>query len=220
MATVRFSEELRNRIIGNAKVLFDSNKKEEVVHRTGWGQRIYDGMYRDTIVQMKALPCEYMDETKDVDIRGVKFKDASNLIELRLCLDIVPAPQPRDIADDSHGLKGPWTNYSGGYLDGDDLRWATLVPELKAHAGAIAKQDMEKTKFVEGVRKIINTYSTLAPALKAWPPLWDLLPSDKQERHRHISEKRSKSDTPVIEGVDFNSLTGITVAAKLTGGNS
>jgi hypothetical protein len=67
--------------------------------------------------------------------------------------------------------------------------------------------------FVEQVKKIINAHATLAPALKLWQPLWDLIPEDYKERHRKVVE-RTKSDTQV--DVDLGSLTATVVAHKLT----
>ena len=75
----------------------------------------------------------------------------------------------------------------------------------------------ERDKFVANVDLIMNTYSTLAPALKAWPPLWDLIPADKQERHKEIVE-RKKKDIQLENVVDLNSMTAVSVMAKLTGG--
>ena len=60
----------------------------------------------------------------------------------------------------------------------------------------------------------MTTYSTLAPALKAWPALWDLLDEDTKERHKKIVE-RKKKDTDDI-GVDLNSMTAAVTFSKLT----
>ena len=71
--------------------------------------------------------------------------------------------------------------------------------------------------FLEGVTKVITTYSTLAPALKAWPPLWDLVPESAKVRHRTIVDR--KKTEVVIEGVDLDSMTAVSALAKLSGGN-
>jgi hypothetical protein len=61
------------------------------------------------------------------------------------------------------------------------------------------------------VYKICNTYSTLAPALKAWPPLWELIPENVKDTHRKIVE-RTKND--VVLDVDIGKLTALSTAAK------
>jgi hypothetical protein len=61
------------------------------------------------------------------------------------------------------------------------------------------------------VKKVTEAYSTLAPALKAWPPLWDLIPEDVKNTHRKIVE-RTKND--VVLDVDIGKLTALSTAAK------
>jgi hypothetical protein len=61
------------------------------------------------------------------------------------------------------------------------------------------------------VKEVCNTYSTLAPALKAWPPLWDLIPEDVKDKHREIKE-RIKNEA--VLSVDIGKLTALSTAAK------
>jgi hypothetical protein len=51
----------------------------------------------------------------------------------------------------------------------------------------------------------------LAPALKAWPALWELIPDDVKEKHREVKE-RSKGGIDL--DVDLNKLTAVSTAAK------
>jgi hypothetical protein len=92
-----------------------------------------------------------------------------------------------------------------------------MFEDIKAEATAYLERVRvvreRKTMFVEQVKKIINAHATLAPALKLWQPLWDLIPEDYKERHRKVVE-RTKSDTQV--DVDLGSLTATVVAHKLT----
>ena len=61
------------------------------------------------------------------------------------------------------------------------------------------------------VSKVCDAYSTLAPALKAWPPLWDLIPEDVKDKHREIKE-RVKSEA--VLSVDIGKLTALSTTAK------
>ena len=63
-----------------------------------------------------------------------------------------------------------------------------------------------------GVKKIIGMHTTLGPALKAWPPLWDLVPEGTKNRHRKVVE-RVKPEVAEVE-VDLTALTGTITAAK------
>ena len=60
----------------------------------------------------------------------------------------------------------------------------------------------------------METYTTLAPALKAWHTLWDLLPDEAKERHKKIVE-RNRKDTIDVD-VDLNSMTAAVTFSKLT----
>ena len=75
--------------------------------------------------------------------------------------------------------------------------------------------EIKRDEFVEGVQQVINSFSTLAPALKAWPPLWDLVPDDKQRKHREIVT-RSKAVSKDDLGIDTSQLTAAVTMAKLT----
>ena len=92
-----------------------------------------------------------------------------------------------------------------------------MFEDIKAEAIAYKERvrlvTERRTLFVEQVKKIINAHATLAPALKMWQPLWDLIPEEYKERHRKIVE-RTKTDTQV--DVDLGSLTATVVAHKLT----
>jgi hypothetical protein len=60
----------------------------------------------------------------------------------------------------------------------------------------------------------METYSTLAPAIKAWPALWDLVPDEAKERHKKVVERVKKDASDV--GVDLNSMTAAVTFSKLT----
>tara|TARA_R110000787_G_scaffold229803_1_gene337344 strand:- start:1048 stop:1710 length:663 start_codon:yes stop_codon:yes gene_type:complete len=220
MATVRFSDQLRGEIVSNAKKLIRSQQADTTEAPKHWGPMIYDGMFMDTINAMNAMPDNYFKTGSDIDISGIHWENGER-IEQRMSLDIPSNSRfPAGVATDTHGLRGQWSSYRGGYLDGDDPRWATFITEFRIYTDVIAENIKARNKFVDGVEQVVKSYSTLAPALKAWPPLWDLLPEEKQSRHKEITQKRSKAEAPEIEGVDLDSLTGITVAAKLTRGAS
>lgn len=73
---------------------------------------------------------------------------------------------------------------------------------------------LEKIRTVkDGVSEVLKAHSTLAPALKAWPPLWELLPDHVQAKHKQIVT-RNKTTTDI--NVDVSALTGAITYAKLT----
>ena len=222
MATVRFSEELRDTIQHNARRMFnDKLAKARDNIPTHWAQIVYDLMFAEHKDAMAALPKTYFIHTNNITlygfgiVEGVWDKGFNQSAELRLD---EPRPFPNDISDPIHGLDGGTRNYGGWYLDATDPRWDTLKAEFIVYSQAIKDIEFSRDEFVEGVCKVINVCSTLAPALQAWPPLWDLLPLEKQERHKETIERVKKEI--VVEGVDLDSMTAISTMAKITrGGN-
>ena len=103
-------------------------------------------------------------------------------------------------------------------LNADDPRWKDIKKQYKKYCLKIHKLEKEQKAFVDGVREVVNAYSTLAPALKAWPALWDLVPEEKKEKHREVVERKKASDTAknLAEEVDLTKLTGHVTADKLT----
>ena len=218
MATVRFSGELRSDIISNAKKLFeDRMRKAQKNHPDTWGQTVYDVAFKDHKTAMQSLPKSYFRYSNKVDVRGFGNKEGvwsakdNQIVSSELASSV---PFPNEIEAKLHGLEGESRTYSGWTLNPSDPRWDTFKAEYKKYCDAIRKLKDERTAFVSGVNKIMDTYTTLAPALKAWPPLWDLVPQDKQERHKQIVERKAKSLS--VEEIDLTAMTAASTLAKLT----
>jgi hypothetical protein len=180
-------------------------------------------MFKDTKDQMDALPDGYFNTMDDMDLSGFQGKDWDSAINGGVDMPF-PGDEVRKVPYDwaenkeAHGVHRAGS-YGGFTLNADDPRWDTLKAEYKVFCLKVHKLEQEQAVFIDGVDKVINAYSTLAPALKAWPPLWDLVPSDKQEKHKEIVERRKRGDKPEIEGVNLDDMTAISTMAKLTGGS-
>jgi predicted ATP-dependent protease len=105
------------------------------------------------------------------------------------------------------------SNYSREDWDLTGDGWAEVKQELDLRKNRIVEIVRKKNEFVESVNKIINSYETLAPALKAWQPLWDLVPEEYKERHRKVVE-RTKNE--VVLDVNLDTLTAQVIKSKLT----
>jgi hypothetical protein len=92
-------------------------------------------------------------------------------------------------------------------------KFADILEEYTAWGKRVQTAEAKRDAFVAGVGKIIDNYSTLAPALKAWPALWDLIPEDKKTKHKEVVERRSNK--PVELDMDTSSLTASVTLAKL-----
>lgn len=207
MATVRFSQELRDKILVSANNLFsnDINKASEVPD--GLGDLIYDLAYAPYVPAMNALPKEFF-----YTIQGVVVKRIDDTEYNTPRLSFRTGARP--VAESCNGING--LNYKANYSREDWTLtggvWSEVKQELDARKQRIA-QALEKQKaFKESVSQIIYAYETLSPALKAWQPLWDLVPEEAKERHRKVVE-RTKNE--VVLDVNLDIMTAQVIKAKL-----
>ncbi len=224
MATVRFSDALKSEIRNNAKAMFKQNiDKAKADVPAHWADKIYQGFFpADDIAKFNALPAYAMQEKQSLDFEGFfnapenVFQTATHKQKAYECSTVTlefskPMRWPNDIDKADTGFKFQWRNSKADY---NDSRWAWLVPEFKEYVRKIFEQESKEASFLEGVDKLMQTYSTLAPAIKAWPALWDLVPDEAKERHKKVVERVKKDASDV--GVDLNSMTAAVTFSKLT----
>lgn len=207
MATVRFSKELQDRILATARnkmqpaIDFAERSKPD----NSWGQRIYDTLFGDVLPTLQQLPDGWLKTVEYFDVHRV----GSQPCNVRFTFGS-KTPWPVVFPDSELAKKDGY--YGENIVLKDHLMWSELHAELTATNEKIARAKARQTEFVDAVKKVITTYTTLAPALKAWPPLWDLIPEDVKDKHREIKE-RTKAEVKVE--VDFGKLTAMATAAKM-----
>jgi hypothetical protein len=169
---------------------------------------VYERAFAPYIPSMNSLPSCFFTTVGTINLAKIgdmKLGVACSLTNSRAYPYALPT---------THDFPVSKTGYSDTELTLKDI---PMFEDIKAEAVAYMERVRvvreRKTMFVEQVKKIINAHATLAPALKLWQPLWDLIPEDYKERHRKVVE-RTKSDTQV--DVDLGSLTATVVAHKLT----
>jgi hypothetical protein len=206
MATVRFSKELIDRIMGIAKAKMRPavNKATEQRPDNAWGQRIYDTLFAEVKPLITQLPVGWCKEVKDITITRVGSHQCG------LKFDFA-APQPWPVKLIENNLFKPSSYYGDDITLKDHLIWGEFHAEVVAYKERVNTAAQREVEFVNSVKTICTTYTTLAPALKAWPPLWDLIPEDVKDKHREIKEREKKE---VLLAVDINKLTAMSVAAK------
>jgi hypothetical protein len=218
MATVRFSEQLKDNIRRKAKDMFKASiKKAEQDFPTTWADKIYDCFFpADVVAKFNALPAYAMKEETHIDFNGFRGVDVeerdsynfNNTIRLEFSSS---RRWPNTFNPEVTGFHA---NYSSGECVWGDSRWDWLKPEVKAYTDKINAQVAKQDSLLEGINKLMETYSTLAPALKAWPALWDLLDDDTRERHKRVVE-RNKTGSDTLD-VDLNKMTAAVTYSKLT----
>lgn len=210
MAVVRITKQLAEDILDVAKGKFaDRIKAAEASAPTGeqWGEYIYEKIFGKYIPTMEQLPTEFFYMKNKITVSRI----SGSPVNLNFNLSSAkrwPANLPSD-APSERGAYGDniWLN--------DDPVWAELKAEVDEWKQRCAAMRSQSQTFVEGVSKVLASYSTLAPALKAWPPLWELIPEYAKARHKQIVE-RTKTDRAAPE-IDTTKLTAVLAASKLGG---
>ena len=204
MATVRFSDELKNDIIINAKALFAKRLQAYHDNPPAVGDEVADRIFKDFMPVVAQLPKQFLSWTDELCIDSINGRTYGKRVKLSK-----QVPKPNSDLTTANAKM-----YERYRLDvkliGDE--WSDIQAQLDAWISNIAAVEQERDAFVEGVKKIIGMHTTLGPALKAWPPLWDLVPEGTKNRHRKVVE-RVKPEVAEVE-VDLTALTGTITAAK------
>lgn len=206
MATVRFSKELIERIEKQAKAKMEPpvQRARETKPDASWGQRIYDILFLEAKPFIAQAPAGWLKHVKQIEINDVAGRHCGMTFEFA-----TPQPWPYEFVESELARKR--SSYGDGLSLKDHLVWGEFHAEVTAYHQRVQEAAKRRDEFVDAVKKICNTYSTLAPALKAWPPLWELVPEDVKDKHREIKEREKKE---VVLEVDLGKLTALSTAAK------
>jgi hypothetical protein len=210
MATVKFSGELREQIINTAKQKFAVQiQKVTNAHpaNAAWGDVIYNEIMKDWLPTMLQLPASFFHERNSIVIVhigsqhvGLEFPfTAAKLFPLALPDGAVAAKQ---------------NSYNNSFTLKAVPEFDLLVEEVRAWKARIAAATAQQQEFAASVSAVVHGYATLAPALKAWPPLWDLLAEHIKEKHKLIVEREKKE---VVLGVDLDRATALASWTKIRG---
>ncbi len=206
MATVRFSKELIEKIISNARNKMQPavTKAEESKPDNAWGQRIYDTIFAEVKPIISQVPAGWLKTVERMDIEQV----GDTRCNMRFNFN-PPVPWPNVFLATAVAKKE--RQYSDGIVLTDEHVWAEFYAEVVAFNERVHTARKRQNEFADMVKKVTAAYSTLAPAIKAWPPLWELIPEGVKNTHRRIVE-RTKND--VVLDVDIGKLTALSTAAK------
>ena len=205
MATVRFSKELKDAIVKNAGHMFDKqmDAARNNINAT-WGDRIYEIIHAKYIPAMNALPMCFFSQTDTMKVARINGKDVGGLECKMTNQRPIPNTLPKDVP-----AKGK--DYYGYELTG--LEWEQIDQEIADYKASIAAVADKKKAFIDSVKQVIEAHATLAPALKMWQPLWDLIPEEYKDRHRQVVEREKKE---VKVDVDLTALTAQVAFHKMT----
>lgn len=208
MATVRFSQELRDNILRSAR-----NKMQPAIDRVQesapntpeWAEKIYNTIFSEDLPAIRSLPSYWFNEYEGFEVARAFGQDT--YLQMKFA---TPKPWPADFQQ-NHLAKR--TGYGSARIELLDVpEWDEFKTEVLAYREKVMAAARRKEEFVDAVRQVINAYTTLAPALKAWPALWELIPDHVKEKHREVKERTKKE---VEMSVDLNKMTALISAAKL-----
>lgn len=216
MATVRMSDELKHNITNNAKAMFTERlNKAKGAYSSTWGQRVYDSLLGIHVPAMNALPQGFFFTTNKIGLSTWGDKPISLEFQLNGTYP-VPYAAPRESGYDIQGNQYRQTcevRVSTQKIM-SDLSLGDLNVEIMQWLDGIKTVEAQRDQFVEGVSNVLKVHTTLAPALRAWPPLWDLLPEQTKNKHREVKERTTKGEAQIE--ADLNALTAMSTLIKLT----
>jgi hypothetical protein len=216
MATVRFSDKLKDEVLRNAKGMFkkERDQAQSNIPVTWSGDYLYNIIFtKDIRDKMNALPDKFLETTSKLSFGGFRnvpqTEDVWNTSDVDF---ILSAPQRMPNGSTFDDWHKSWRSVS---LNFNTPRFATIQAEYKVWATGIKAVEDKQEVFIKGIKQIMNTYSTLGPALKVFPALWDLIPEEYKERHLKITN-RKRGDAKELGDLDVNSLTAAVTLNKLT----
>jgi len=211
MATVRFSSVLKNDIIVRARGSMNIPVDRAVATKPDdnkWAMYIYNTIYGSVLPTLDKLPPKWFKERSTIEVTKIGVTSYDIAFQLDKAVK-----WPQEFYETDHA-KPSGSYYNAGLILKEHPDWAELKAELDAYQGRIKAATDRRDEFVEMVRKVIEAYATLAPALKAWPALWDLLDETTKNKHREIKER--VKNVVDLEDVDFTKLTAMSTAIKLS----
>ncbi len=225
MATVRFSDSLKSEIRNKAKVMFaDKIKQAKDNVPAHWADKVYECFFpADVRQKMASLPDYVLRTSECIDVSGwanapEDVWQTGDYIHKTWTLESslrLTFSKPMPWVDKfSNAPTGFISNYSSSKFDFSDARWDWLKPEFKEYNRKVFEAISKQETFLSSVNKLMETYTTLAPALKAWRPLWDLLPDEAKDRHKTVKERKVVKAGEL--DLDLNAMTSAVALSKIT----
>lgn len=215
MAVVVITQSIRSHVSGEITKLHSDKIAEARKVPMLWGDMIYNKMFSHELREkMEALPAGYLGTLDTFNVRHINRREVTSPYAFTAKLS-----QPRrvpNVADSTiHGMANTGTLQHWVNLSLDDPRWDNFVTvEYAPWCQAIRDLEFARDNDVKNAMAVLNAFRTLAPALKEWPALWELLPEETKSRHKEVVERKS-SGSRVVPTVDLDTLTGRLAAKRM-----
>ena len=237
MATVRISGYLKDQVENNIENMFSKRKREaKETYDRSLGKYIADNLYPEEIQKhIDGLPLKMFKTTSSLLLDGFynltpeqtnrisdKEKDMKNSMEFNAEDVSNTIPVLYNSSNDVEIIKGYKQMYGSEVkLDASLDKWSKVFDEYVRYNNDIIQIERQERDYKLQVASILDSYATLAPCLKVWEHLYELLPADIQEKHKEVKEKRTVSKAEDLQAsIDTAKLTTTLVTSKLTGGKN
>lgn len=212
MATVRISNDLAERILGNARALF--SKRDNALDQArpeNWapGQLLNrwfdaDPRRRSTLESMVSLG--WSTTTSYTNFRFIE--SGGNTIHTEaVTTGNMALP---------HAITGSINVREG--TGPDTEMFAAEIEFFKDIKRQKRELNAEATAFIDQVRKVVRNCSTLKQALSVWPGIWELVPQEFKDKHNEVSERKTAERVKDELAIDVQSLNVGLVTAKIVNG--
>jgi hypothetical protein len=172
-----------------------------------WGQRIYDTLFGDITPVINAVPYNWLFTTDR--IRIAKVADQPCGMEFTFTRS---KPWPYQFQPTTLAAKCPHLSNLFNINLTDHPAWGEFYAEVVIYRERVDTAVARQREFVDMVKAVCTGHTTLASALKVWPPLWDLIPEEYKEKHQ---ARNTYTKAEVVLDVDIEKLTTMSTAAKL-----
>jgi hypothetical protein len=228
MATVKISKELIGQVMSKARSIHSERiySVNKGIDLCGWTS---DKMMEFILGQDLLATLRRPEMQPFVNTVTELHLESVNGVAAGITLSAPSSPMPfakgrsveMTIADSTGAAIGQaWLtqHYSGttGYikLSAPNDKLNGLVEELQRVRDEKRLLMLVQEEYVLSVEKVLDSFATLAPALKAWPALWELLPEETKDKHKQVRGKPASRSAPAVD-VDLAKLTAITAAHRL-----
>lgn len=205
MATVKITQELRTQILEAASAMFADRRNAAHKLDTQWtGQSLADFAFQP-ILDLLRQPDIQPFIAKLTTVRVQTLNGANPWEGFNAPNGFIPAPRGRPYyrrvvnPDESEGRITASHQYDVLALDFENVHAVNdLKQSIDERDKRVAEVKVQQADFTKVVTAVLDAYSTLAPALRAWPPLWELLDEKTKARHKEVVT-RAKAEKPVLD---------------------
>lgn len=227
MATVRFSESLKEDIINKARQGFEAavNKAVKGVPDPNvWFERVWFACFGKYETALAALPSGFLHTIESINLTEIETSNGPVRANIKLYnANKRPFPMGTAVSDAAWSEFGlirttTWGNdfKISARLHSENTTIQELTDICRNRTEAIHAAVQRRDEYVNMVKQVINSTATLAPALKMWPPLWDLLNQQVKDKHREVVARTPTAKREALsEEVDFDRLTALAAISKM-----